>query len=81
MTMIGLPDFEAGNEQRVTDSHPSPRTNLPERTAEHVKLEEHVFSSLDQNFGCTRHYFLRSYRIRLQTKADTARVRHYEPAS
>ncbi len=42
--MIGLSDFEAENEQPVTDSHPSPTMNWEHRAAEYVNLEEHVFS-------------------------------------
>ena len=37
-------DFEAGNEQPVTDSHPSRRMKREDRAAECVKLAEHVFS-------------------------------------
>ena len=39
-----MSDLEAGNEQPVTDSHPSPRMKQQDRTTECVKLEEHVFS-------------------------------------
>jgi transketolase len=42
--MIGLSDFEAGNEQPVTDSHPSRRKTPEDRTSEYVKLEDHVLS-------------------------------------
>jgi acetolactate synthase regulatory subunit len=37
--MTGLSDFEAGNEQRVNDSHPSRQIERQDRTAECVKLE------------------------------------------
>ena len=43
-TRIELSDFEAKNEQPVTDSQPSPRMKRHDRTAEYVSLEEHVFS-------------------------------------
>ncbi len=42
--MIELSDFQVEDEQRVTDSHPSREMNRENRTAEYVKLEEHVFS-------------------------------------
>ena len=42
--MLEWYDFEAGNEQPVTDSDPSRRIDRQDRTAEYVNLEEHVFS-------------------------------------
>jgi transketolase len=42
--MIELANFQAENEPRVTDSHPSRETNREPRAAEYVKLEEHCFS-------------------------------------
>jgi transketolase len=42
--MIELSDFEARNEQPVSDSQPSRGTKRQDRTAECVKLAEHVLS-------------------------------------
>lgn len=42
--MLESSDFEAGNEQSVTDIHSSRRMEQEDRTAEYVSLEEHVFS-------------------------------------
>ena len=42
--MLRFADFEGENEQPVTDSQPSQRMTQQDRRAEHVNLEEHVFS-------------------------------------